>query len=99
MQPRAGKQALPDGFLQPEVGTGGVWGSSGASVSGYGTVQSARLRRTADKDVYPDDDGEVACYATNGDAVWLQKFEGMGFGSVTLGLPGNVRQGDDVGSK
>ncbi|MDO9019418.1 MAG: PQQ-binding-like beta-propeller repeat protein [Deltaproteobacteria bacterium] len=43
--------------------------------------------------------GEVACYATNGDAVWLQKFEGMGFGSVTLGLPGNVRQGDDVGSK
>lgn len=43
--------------------------------------------------------GEVACYATNGEAVWLQKFEGMGFGSVALGLPGNVRQADDAGSK
>lgn len=43
--------------------------------------------------------GEIACYATNGEAVWLQKFEGMGFGSVALGLPGNVRQADDVGAK
>lgn len=43
--------------------------------------------------------GEVACYATNGDAIWLQKFEGMGFGSVALGVPGNVRQADDAGAK
>jgi outer membrane protein assembly factor BamB len=43
--------------------------------------------------------GEIACYALNGQALWLQPFQGMGFGSVSVGLPGNIRQADDVGSK
>jgi len=43
--------------------------------------------------------GEIACYTMAGQPVWLQPFKGMGLGSVALGLPGNVRQADDVGSK
>jgi len=43
--------------------------------------------------------GEIACYTMHGQALWLQPFEGMGFGSIALGLPGNVRQADDVGAK
>jgi len=43
--------------------------------------------------------GEVACYTLAGDAVWVQSFQGMGFGSVALGVPGAVRQADDTGSQ
>jgi outer membrane protein assembly factor BamB len=43
--------------------------------------------------------GEVSCYALSGDALWLQPFTGHGFGSVALGLPGQVRQADDTGAK
>jgi outer membrane protein assembly factor BamB len=43
--------------------------------------------------------GEVACYALSGDALWLQPFTGKGFGTIALGLPGNIRQADDAGSK
>ena len=50
------------GTTPVEVGTGGAWGSSGAGISGYGTVQSATLRRAADKDFYANDDGEVEAY-------------------------------------
>jgi hypothetical protein len=45
-----------------EIGTGGVWGADGASVTGYGTVQSANLRRMADREVYPDNNGEATAY-------------------------------------
>ncbi|MDB4931495.1 MAG: hypothetical protein JWM10_3979 [Myxococcaceae bacterium] len=43
--------------------------------------------------------GEVACYSIAGKRLWLQPFEGMGFGSVALALPGNVRQADDIGQR
>lgn len=41
------------------LGTGGIWGSGTAAVTGYGTIQSARRKRTADKEVYQNNDGEV----------------------------------------
>lgn len=43
--------------------------------------------------------GEVACYSIAGKRLWLQPFEGMGFGSVALGFPGNLRQADDIGQR
>jgi outer membrane protein assembly factor BamB len=49
--------------------------------------------------IYVGGSGEVACYSQAGDLLWLQPFTGEGFGSMALGLPGNVRQADDVGSK
>jgi hypothetical protein len=50
------------GTIPTTVGTGGVWGSSGASVSGYGTVQRATLARRADKENFSDNNGEVVAY-------------------------------------
>lgn len=44
-------------------------------------------------------DGEVTCFTTRGDRVWYQPFKGKGIGVTAIGLPGNVRQADDVGSK
>ena len=44
------------------IGTGGVWGSSGAGISGYGTVQSCTLKRAALKEEYDNDDGETVAY-------------------------------------
>lgn len=49
--------------------------------------------------VYVGRNGEVSCLTTRGHAVWAQPFTGKGMGSVALGLPGNIRQADDVGSK
>lgn len=43
--------------------------------------------------------GAVACYSTDGDLLWQQPFKGQGFGEMALGLPGNVRQADDRGSR
>lgn len=45
-----------------EIGTGGVWGSSGASILGYGTVQSCTLKRAATREEYDNDDGETVAY-------------------------------------
>lgn len=39
--------------------------------------------------------GEAACYTLSGDPVWVQSFPGKGVGHMSLGFPGNVRQGDD----
>jgi hypothetical protein len=63
----AAKLFGPDGQPLPgapvTVGTGGVWGTTAASItSGYGTCQRATLARQADKEVYPNDDGEVVAY-------------------------------------
>lgn len=44
-------------------------------------------------------DGSVACYTLNGEFVWEQYFSGEGTGELALGVPGNVRQADDRGSK
>lgn len=38
--------------------------------------------------------GEAACYTRDGELVWEQGFPGQGFGSVSLGVPGRVRQAD-----
>lgn len=43
--------------------------------------------------------GEVTCYAMNGQPLWFQPFEGLGAGGLALGLPGNVRQADDAGPR
>ncbi len=43
--------------------------------------------------------GSVACYSLNGDFLWEQYFTGEGFGEPAIGLPGNVRQADDRGSR
>jgi len=39
-------------------------------------------------------DGKVLCYTTTGDHVWLQPFTGHGYGTIAVGLPGNIRQAD-----
>jgi len=49
--------------------------------------------------VYVANNGEVSCYSSSGDLVWLQPFKGFGFGAVALALPGNARQADSVGSR
>lgn len=43
--------------------------------------------------------GSVACYTLTGEFVWEQYFRGEGEGVVAIGLPGNVRQADDKGSR
>lgn len=45
-----------------EVGTGGIWGSDGADVDSYGTIQSASLKRLSDREVYSDNNGEATAY-------------------------------------
>lgn len=46
-----------------EVGTGGVWGTDDASIdSAYGTILSASLKRAAEKEKYPDNNGETIAY-------------------------------------
>lgn len=49
--------------------------------------------------VYVARGGEVTCFTTQGQVVWFNPFKGKGTGSIALGLPGNVRQADDIGSK
>ena len=49
--------------------------------------------------IYVGGSGELACYSLGGELLWLQPFTGEGIGSMALGLPGIVRQADDVGSK
>jgi outer membrane protein assembly factor BamB len=39
----------------------------------------------------------VTCFDNAGQVVWHDPFEGLGFGSMALGFPGNVRQADDRG--
>ncbi len=43
--------------------------------------------------------GELACYSLAGDPVWQQPFQRQGLGSMAIGLPGQVRQADDAGTK
>jgi outer membrane protein assembly factor BamB len=38
--------------------------------------------------------GEVACFDWNGMLLWHDPLPGRGIGSMSLGLPGNVRQAD-----
>lgn len=45
-----------------EEGTIGVWGSDAASVTGYGTVSSASLTKSATREGYPNGDGEFTGY-------------------------------------
>ncbi|MEO8797459.1 MAG: PQQ-binding-like beta-propeller repeat protein [Polyangiaceae bacterium] len=47
--------------------------------------------------VYVARSGEVACYTSHGNLVWLQPFKGFGYGAVAMALPGGVRQADDIG--
>lgn len=49
--------------------------------------------------IYVGRAGTVSCMTTRGQPVWVQKFEGKGFGSVALGFAGNIRQADDAGTK
>jgi hypothetical protein len=48
--------------------------------------------------IFVGSNGEVSCFALDGRALWTQGFPGKGMGSVSLGFPDNVRQGDDTGS-
>jgi outer membrane protein assembly factor BamB len=43
--------------------------------------------------------GAVACYSSDGEFLWQQPFKGKGYGEMALGVPGNVRQADDRGSR
>lgn len=46
-----------------EVGTAGEWGTDGASIdNSYGTILSASLKRAAEKEKYPDNNGETTAY-------------------------------------
>jgi hypothetical protein len=38
--------------------------------------------------------GEIACYTRDGEFLWDQGFTGEGYGSVSIGVPGRVRQAD-----
>lgn len=43
--------------------------------------------------------GAVACYTVEGAFLWQQPFKGKGFGDMAIGVPGNIRQADDRGSR
>jgi len=43
--------------------------------------------------------GTLACYSTQGELVWEQKFSGEGYGRAAIGFPGKVRQADDPGGQ
>lgn len=49
--------------------------------------------------VYIATHGELGCYTPAGDLVWFQPFKGHGYGNIALGLPGNIRQADSIGSR
>lgn len=38
--------------------------------------------------------GVVTCYTLGGQLLWRDGFAGEGYGTVTMGFPGNVRQAD-----
>jgi outer membrane protein assembly factor BamB len=52
-----------------------------------------------DERVYVAKGGEVNCFTFEGRRLWSQGLPGMGFGSVSIGFPGNIVQADDRGSK
>jgi outer membrane protein assembly factor BamB len=52
-----------------------------------------------DHHIYITGSGTVACYTTQGDLLWEQKFSGEGLGNAAIGFPGKVRQADDPGQR
>lgn len=77
-----GPDGQPLAGASSTVGTGGVWGSSSAAItSGYGTCQRATLSRTADKENYANDDGEVVAYL-----YYNMRYEG----SVDMLVPASI---------
>jgi hypothetical protein len=50
--------------------------------------------------VYITGENVVSCFTIRGHLVWNQPFDGsIKTASIALGLPGNIRQGDDKGSR
>lgn len=49
--------------------------------------------------VYISRDGDLTCFTTHGQRVWQQPFKGLGNGPMTIGVPGNIRQADDAGTR
>jgi outer membrane protein assembly factor BamB len=43
--------------------------------------------------------GYIDCFDPEGHHLWSQPLKGFGVGRVSLGLPGNVAQADDIGSE
>jgi hypothetical protein len=54
------KDGLPG--TTASAGTIGIWGSANASVTGYGTISSASMRKTATRDGYANNEGEFTGY-------------------------------------
>jgi hypothetical protein len=44
-------------------------------------------------------DASMSCFDMSGKHLWTNPFKDRGRGSVALGVPGNVRQADDIGTK
>ena len=106
---KAMMEAAPPGAAV-EVGTGGVWGSSGAGITGYGTVQSCTLKRSAQKEEFDDDNGETVAYLyynfkTDGRATLLvpasftelEPGDTISVGSVTLYVDDAEKQWEHKG--
>jgi hypothetical protein len=85
----AGKRKGPQVAGAPlEVGTTGTWGSNGASVdAAYGTIMSARLKRKAEREKYPDNNGETTAYLFY-DFSYEGSFEAL--------IQGSLEPGDSV---
>lgn len=49
--------------------------------------------------VYVCGEGSVSCFDMSGKHLWTNPFKDRGRGSVALGVPGNIRQADDIGTK
>lgn len=81
----AARSGLPGAPV--EVGTGGTWGTNGAGVdAAYGTILSANIKRSAEKEKYPDNNGETKAY------LFYDYKRGGGFECLTAGTlePGDA---------
>jgi hypothetical protein len=60
-----------------------------------------RMRPTMivhERHVYIGRAGDLSCVSFDGRLLWTQPFPGRGHGTMAIGFPGNIRQGDHMGS-
>ena len=70
------------------------------------TVWSAKTQGSGRGTILVDDgqvivakNGYVDCFDFSGNRLWSEALSGMGIGRAAVGLPGNVRQADDIGGQ
>lgn len=88
-----------------------VYACDGLSLVRFDYASGRELQRTTLPDTYKGrptivaerdrifigSSGEIMCFNSDCELMWMQPFKGKGMGAVSLGFPGNVRQADATG--